>query len=184
MTDPFAGRLRRPIARRDHTRGPADAPVTLVEYGDYECPHCRAAYPIVESLRKRLGAEIQFAYRHFPLTTIHPHAERAAEAAEAAAAQGAFWAMHERLYESGALDDDALLRHARTIEIDIERFRRELAAETYRGRVREDIASGARSGVNGTPTFFVNDARHDGGYDWTSLARAIEEALEGARQEP
>src|SRR5437762_12599119 len=105
--------LSPPVSERDHVTGPAAAPVTLVEYGDYECPYCGAAHPIVKEVRRRLGKELRFAFRHFPLTRIHPHAERAAEAAEAAAAQGRFWQMHDQLYEhQDALEDEDLLVHA------------------------------------------------------------------------
>ncbi len=183
MIDPSGHRLQRAIGPQDHVRGPADAPITLVEYGDYECPHCRAAYPIVERLLQHAGRELRFVYRHFPLTAVHLHAEAAAEAAEAAAAQDAFWDMHERLYRSrGPLDEAELLEEARGLGLDTPRFQRELEAGTYRTRVRADVASGARSGVNGTPTFFVNGERYDGGYEGASLTRAIERVLEGARQ--
>jgi len=167
-----------PVGVRDHIRGPVSAPVTLLEYGDYECPHCGAAHPIVEGIRRQMGDRLRFVYRHFPLANIHPHAEPAAESAEAAAAQGKFWAMHDRLFEhQDALDEPALAEHAALVGLDVARFVRELSAGTYAPRVREDFMSGVRSGVNGTPTFYVNGVRHNGGYDSVSLMAAIEEAL-------
>jgi protein-disulfide isomerase len=162
--------------RRDHVIGPPKAPITLVEYGDYECPYCGRAHPAVKEVRRQLGNELRFAFRHFPLTRVHPHAERAAEAAEAAAAEGAqkFWLMHDLLFEhQDALEDADLLLYADAIDLDVERFARELALGTYAGRVREDFLSGVRSGVNGTPTFFINGRRHDGGYDLPGLLAGI-----------
>jgi protein-disulfide isomerase len=159
---------------RDHVRGPADAVAELVEYGDYECPFCGAAYPIVESLLADAGDSIRFAYRHFPLTTVHPHAERAAEAAEAAGAQGKFWPMHGLLFTNQhRLRDRDLLGYAQSLDLDVDRFAREMETRVHLDRVREDLMSGVRSGVNGTPTFFTNGIRHDGSYDARSLARAL-----------
>ncbi len=158
---------------RDHVQGAADAPVTLVEYGDYECPYCGMAYPIVKSLQRALGDQLRFVFRNFPLADSHPHAEHAAEAAEAAAAQGSFWKMHDALYENQEhLDDDALASYARELGLDSARVAREIAEGTWAKRVREDFRSGVRSGVNGTPTFFVNGARYDGG--WNDPERFLE----------
>jgi len=166
-----------PVSDRDHTIGPADAPVTLVEYGDYECPYCGRAFPIVQELRRRLGDRLRFVFRNFPLTQIHEHAEHAAEVAEAAAAQGEFWPMHDWLYRHQfALDDNALLEGAGELALDVERVRRELADGTYRSRVRDDFMSGIKSGVNGTPTFYINGVRHDADYDTATLLAAIEQA--------
>jgi len=165
-----------PVGERDHVVGPATAPVTLVEYGDYECPYCGAAHPVVKEIRRQLGNELRFAFRHFPLTRVHPHAEHAAEAAEAAGAQGRpkFWQMHDMLYEhQDALDDEDLEIYAATIGLDLDRFTREMLAGVYAPRVREDFLSGVRSGVNGTPTFFINGRRHEGGNDFQSLLLAI-----------
>jgi protein-disulfide isomerase len=182
MTTHPAATLVLPVTERDHIRGSLTAPVTMVEYGDFECPHCGRAYPIVESIIERAGRVLCFAYRHFPLANIHPHAERAAEAAEAAGAQGRFWAMHHRLFEhQDALDDESLVMHARAIGLDLQRFAVELANGVHMPRVREDFLSGVRSGVNGTPTFFINGVRHDGAWDQVSLLQAIEEALETAK---
>jgi protein-disulfide isomerase len=170
-------KLKTPVSDRDHTIGRPDAPVTLVEYGDYQCPYCGRAFPIVEALRSRLGDQLRFVFRNFPLTHIHAHAEHAAQVAEAAAAQGKFWPMHDWLFRhQRALDDDALLAGAREVGLDVERVRRELAEGVYRPRVREDFTSGVKSGVNGTPTFYINGIRHDADYDTETLLAAIEQA--------
>ena len=162
------------LSQRDHVLGPATARITLVEYGDYECPYCGAAHPIVKEIRRQLGNGLRFAFRHFPLSRIHPHAERAAEAAEAAGAQGKFWQMHDQLFEhQDALDDESLLVHAATIGLDVDEFTRELLLGVHAPRVREDFLSGVRSGVNGTPTFFINGHRHDGSFDLETLLAAI-----------
>ena len=177
MTTVSTAQLTPPVSKRDHTVGPASAAITLVEYGDYECPHCGAAHPIVKEIRRRLGNGLRFAFRHFPLSRIHPHAERAAEAAEAAATQGKFWQMHDRLFEhQDALDDESLLVYAAAIGLDVDEFTRELLLGVHAPRVREDFLSGVRSGVNGTPTFFINGHRHDGSYDLQTLMAAITEA--------
>jgi len=172
------GRLAMPVGARDHMLGPPSAPVTLVEYGDYECPYCGAAHPIVKEIRRRLGDQLCFVFRHFPLTAVHPHAEHAAEAAEAAGAQGKFWAMHDMLYEyQHALDDGQLISYAEAIGLDVERFAREMVAGIHALRVREDFLSGVRSGVNGTPTFFINGQRHNGSYELPTLLGAIAAAM-------
>ena len=172
-----AGRLNPPVGPDDHTRGPDDAPVTLVEYGDYECPHCGRAHPIVERVRRRLGDRLRFVFRNFPLGEMHPHAMHAAEAAEEAAAQGSFWEMHDALFENqDALDDRSLVRHAEALGLDGARMARALADGTHEERVRADFMSGVRSGVNGTPTFFINGRRFDGAWDEAGLAEALEEA--------
>jgi protein-disulfide isomerase len=170
--------LTPPVSASDHVIGPALAPVTLVEYGDYECPHCAAAHPVVTELRHRLGNVLRFAFRHFPLTRIHPHAQRAAEAAEAAGAQGRFWQMHDLLFENqSALEDSDLILYADALGLDVQRFQLELVGGVHLPRVREDFLSGVRSGVNGTPTFFINGVRHDGGYELSSLESAVRAAL-------
>jgi protein-disulfide isomerase len=169
------------VTPRDHLRGLPTAPITLVEYGDYECPHCGAAYPVVEAVRWRLASELRFVYRHFPLTRIHPHAERAAESAEAAGGQGKFWPMHERLFQhQDALDDENLVWQATLIGLDVARFTSELKSAEYLPRVREDFLGGVRSGVNGTPTFFINGFRYDGPHDADSLIAAIQDVRVGA----
>jgi protein-disulfide isomerase len=162
---------------RDHTQGPADAVVTLLEYGDYECPYCGAAYPIVKEIQNRMGDRLQFVFRNFPITTSHPHAEQAAEAAEAAATQGRFWEMHDVLYENQRRLTDADLRtYAAQVGLDLEAFTRDLADHVHATRVREDFMSGVRSGVNGTPTFYINGHRYDDSYQLEILLAALEEA--------
>ena len=164
----------RPIGPNDHTIGPPDAPYQLVEYGDYECPYCGAAYPIVKSVQRRMGDSLLLAYRHFPLTQMHPHAEHAAEIAEAAGEHGRFWAMHDVLFtHQHALDDDSLAGYAAGLGIDPGWARWVLQTHAFADRVREDFLSGLRSGVNGTPTFFVNGVRHDGPWDEASLIEAL-----------
>jgi protein-disulfide isomerase len=163
---------------RDHIHGPVDAPVTLVEYGDYECPYCGEAYPIVKQIQERLGKQLRFVFRNFPISTAHPHAEYAAEAAEAAAAQDRFWEMHDHLYEhQQRLRIDDLRSYARAIELDLDLFDKELAEHVHADRVHQDFMSGVRSGVNGTPTFFINGMRHDDSYDFETLLTALNRAI-------
>ncbi|TMK78688.1 MAG: disulfide bond formation protein DsbA [Actinobacteria bacterium] len=162
------------VGRDDHIRGPAAAPLTLVEYGDYECPYCGAAYPIVKEIERILGAELRSVFRNFPLSEVHPHAFQAAEAAESAAAQGRFWEMHDRLYENQKrLRTKDLLSHAEALGLDPDRIETELQEHVYEARVRNDFLSGIRSGVNGTPTFFINGIRHNGSYDLDTLLSAL-----------
>jgi protein-disulfide isomerase len=150
----------------EHMTGPNSAPLTLVEYGDFECPYCGMAYPIVKSIQQRLGERLRFAFRHFPLKEPHPHAEHAAEAAEAAGEQGQFWAMHDMLYEhQDALDDASLAGYAAAVGADGQVVADAIDEATYVKRVRDDFRSGVRSGVNGTPTFFINGERYDGAWD-------------------
>lgn len=167
---------------RDHIQGPPTATVTLVEYADYECPYCGQAHEILVDLSPLLEGRARLVFRNFPLAQIHPHAQRAAEAAEAAGAQGMFWEMHDTLFENQQeLDDEALASYAVELGLDLSRFTRELAAGTFAGRVREDFLSGVRSGVNGTPTFFINGRRHDRAWDAESLTLAIEAAAKEPR---
>jgi protein-disulfide isomerase len=167
---------------RDHIKGTVNAPLTLVEYGDYECPYCGAAYPVVKQIQQNLGDQVCFVFRNFPLTQAHPHAQHAAEAAEAAGAQGQFWEMHDMLFEhQEALDDLHLIQYATNLKLDVTLFELELATHVYAGRVREDFMSGVRSGVNGTPTFFINGRRHDGPHDLAGLTAALQQALAEAR---
>lgn len=168
-----------PVSERDHTAGPANAPVTLVEYGDFECPHCGRAEPIVQGIRQYMGDQLRFVYRHFPLAEAHPHAEAAAEAAEAAAAQGAFWEMHDTIFRNqDALEADDLIEYSAQIGIDAQRLAAELIAETYRPKVRADFRGGVRSGVNGTPTFFINGFRFDA--NWADTAEFIQALTDAA----
>jgi protein-disulfide isomerase len=178
MSPAVMARLAAPVSERDHAVGSPYAPVTLVEYGDYECPHCGAAHQVVNTLRPTLGPQLRFVYRHFPLATIHPHAPLAAEAAEAAGAQGEFWPMHDMIFEhQHALEPQDLAAYADVLGLDLARFSRELASHVHAARVREDFTGGVRSGVNGTPTFFINGVRHDGSYALESVLSAIEEAV-------
>ena len=158
----------------DHFRGPVDAPLTLVEYGDMECPFCGRATGVVSELRSRFGDELRYVFRHLPLLEVHPHAQLAAEAVEAAGAQGRFWEMHDRLFaHQDELDAADLLNHAAVLGLDLERFARELGAGTYGQRVRDDVAGAEASGVTGTPTFFVNGVRHEGPAATDALAAAL-----------
>jgi formate-nitrite transporter family protein len=163
---------------RDHIQGPPAAPVTLVEYGDYQCPYCRQAYAVLEKLMPKLGDTARLVFRNFPLTQMHPYAEHAAEAAEGAAAQDRFWEMHDILFErQEALADEDLLSYAREIGLDLDRFQLEFSQHQYVDRIREDFQSGVRSGVNGTPTFFINGQRYDGPLDVRSMAEAVTLAM-------
>lgn len=174
--------LKPPVGPTDHVQGPETALVTLVEYGDFECPFCGQAHPIVKAVQRHFGNQLRFAFRHFPLTQIHPFAQGAAEAAEAAGAQGAFWPMHDMLYEhQHALDPDSLVRYAAILNLDVPRFAQELASGVWTPRVREQFMSGVRSGVNGTPTFFINGQRHDGPWDLEALTAAVQHAARAAR---
>lgn len=171
-------RLTLPVGERDHIQGPETAVVTLLEYGDYQCPSCGQAYPIVKEVQRRLGNRLRFVFRNFPLSQVHAHAEHAAEAAEAASAQGKFWEMHDYLYEhQHTLDDAHLLQYATHLALDRARFERDMTEHSYAGRVREDFMSGVRGGVNGTPTFFINGVRYDDSYDLETLLAAIESAM-------
>ncbi|HEV3134805.1 MAG TPA: thioredoxin domain-containing protein [Acidimicrobiia bacterium] len=167
---------------RDHIQGPADAPLTLVEYGDYECPYCGAAYPIVKEVQARMGDQLRFVFRNFPISTSHPHAEHAAEAAEAASAQSRFWPMHDMLFENQQrLGDQDLHAYAERLGLDLEQFDHELAEHVHAERVHDDFLSGVRSGVNGTPSFYINGARHDGSFDTETLLAALQRATASDR---
>ena len=167
-------KLTLPVAQRDHIQGLDTAPVTLVEYGDYECPYCGQAYPIIKQVQKNLGSKLRFIFRNFPITQIHPHAQHAAEAAEAAAAQNKFWEMHDYLYEhQQALDDNQLEKYASRLGLDITQFNHDMASHAYAQRVREDFLSGVRSGVNGTPTFYINGIRYNGSCNLETLLKTL-----------
>jgi protein-disulfide isomerase len=167
--------LTPPLSAEDHVDGPERAELELVMYGDFQCPYCTAAYPIVKRIRDQLAGRLIFAFRHFPLRDIHPNAEEAAEAAEAAGAQGAFWEMHDLMYESrGALGRDDLLGYARELGLDLGRFESELGSSAHAPRVQRDVDSGVASGVNGTPTFFVGGRIHTGSFDRSTLTAALE----------
>lgn len=163
-----------PVAKRDHVQGPIDAPFSLLEYGDYECPYCGDAHPAVKAIQRQLGNRLCFAFRNFPLVNSHPHAEHAAEAVEAAGAQGKFWEMHDMLFENqNALEDEDLARYAEELSLDGQRLIKEVAAGANSARVREDLKNGERDGVNGTPTFFVNGALYDGEPEVAALYAAL-----------
>ena len=171
-------KLTQPVAERDHILGPEDASITLVEYGDLECPYCRQVSPVIGELRNRLGKRVRYVFRHFPIRTSHPHAQLAAEAAEAAGAQGKFWEMQDLLLEhQDALELSHLVEYASQLELDLEQFKHDLEQHVYVERVKEDFHSGVRSGVNGTPTFFINGTRYDGAWDLESLLDAVEKPL-------
>jgi protein-disulfide isomerase len=159
-----------PIRPTDHVHGPEDAPFALVEYGDYECPDCGRLYVILRDLQKDLGSRLRIVFRQYPLSGVHPHAQQAAEAAEAAGAQGKFWEMHTLLFErQQALRTKDLIRYAEELNLDFERFRQELKNETYKERVRADFIAGVQNGVHGTPGLFLNGVRYDGEWDEESL---------------
>jgi protein-disulfide isomerase len=163
-----------PDPGRDHIYGSPDGSIKLLEYGDYECPFCASAQPIVKEIQRRLGDDLLFAFRHFPLKQIHPHSEHAAEAAEAAGAQKNFWGMHDVLFENQrALEDEDLATYAAGLGLDETRIIREVRSSVYGQRIGEDFKSGVRAGVNGTPTFFINGERYDGSLDLEHLFAAI-----------
>ncbi len=164
-----------PILERDHARGPDSAPITLVEYGDYQCPPCGEVYLRIEEIRSLLGSRLRFVFRHYPFSGIHPRAQLAAEAAEAAAAQGRFWEMHDMLFQhQDALGWSDLLKYAGSIGLDVARFRRDLRTSAHEERVREDFRSGVHNGVYGTPSVFINGVRHNGAFDLGTLLDSVE----------
>ena len=149
---------------RDHIQGLFDAPLTLVEYGDYQCPFCGAAYPEVKKVQQKLGARLRFIFRNFPITSLHEFAERAAEVAEAASVQGKFWEMHDFLYEHQDVlgDEDEILAGAAALSLNTQRMADEIAQHSFLNRIKQDFDGGVRSGVNGTLTFYVNGTRYNG----------------------
>lgn len=167
-----------PVGKYDHIQGREDAPVTLLEYGDFECPYCGQAFPIVKHIQQELGNDLQFVFRHFPLSEVHPHASQVAHAAEAAGKQGKFWEMHDMLFEhQDALEDEDLVGYADELELDTKVFIDDFESPAVAKKVQEDFMSGVRSGVNGTPTFFINGVRFDEGYDYDTLLSALEEEI-------
>ena len=168
---------------RDHIRGPDDAPVTLVEYGDFECSYCGQAEGVIRELLSSLGDDVRYVWRHLPLNDVHPSAQLAAEASEAAAAQGKFWEMYDTLLShQGELTPRDLTRYATELGLDVDRFRDELRRRDYAPRISEDVASADESGVSGTPTFFINGRRHYGVYDIDTLTEEVKAAKTRARQ--
>ena len=176
MTTQGIVRLSEAVTERDHVRGIRTAQVSLVEYGDFECPYCRAAQAIIDGLMKALGDQLSLTFRHFPLREVHPHAQHAAEAAEAANSEGKFWAMHDKLFANQeALDDASLVRYAAEISADSGRVAREIDSHQHASRVTEDYMSGLKSGVNGTPTFYIDGTRYDGPIALRDMLTAIGE---------
>ena len=169
------------VTADDHVRGPADAPVTILEYGDYECPYCRGAFRDVDLLLDRYPGTVRFVFRNFPITQLHPHAEQAAEAAEAAGAQGKFWPMYERLLRpSSRLDLDSLLDCAADLSLDVGRFRDEVTGRAHAAKIERDVREGIRDGVNATPKFYVDGERIDGKLPLEGVEDAIRAAARAA----
>jgi protein-disulfide isomerase len=167
--------LKTPINKSDHVRGPTTAAITLVEYGDYQCPHCGMAHPIVNQVQEYFRNSLRFVFRHFPLTEVHPLAGIAAESAEFAGAAGLFWEMHDALFENQSiLSIPTIFMIADQLRLPEVLLRNALETGQYTSKVRSDFMGGVRSGVNGTPAFFINGARHDGPYDFASLVSAIQ----------
>ncbi|HKX56995.1 MAG TPA: DsbA family protein, partial [Xanthomonadales bacterium] len=174
-----SGKLDQPVSpSRDHISGPHQALMQLVEYGDYECPHCRRAHAVVRNMQQHFGEEFSYTFRHLPNVKLHPNARLAAEAAEAAAAQGRFWEMHDAMFESTAtLDLAGLTDIAEKLGLDMEQFRADLETHAWSARVQEDLDSAIRSSSQGTPTFYVNGRRYDGAWDTAALAEALQPRL-------
>ena len=167
--------LRIPVGVDDHAQGQADAPVTLVEYGDYQCSHCGQAYPIVKAVQKRFGNRLRFVFRNFPLQQAHPWAEAAAETAEFAATEVKFWPMHDLLFENQERFEPAIFAMlGNRLGLDAQALQLALEEGRFAERVRRDFSGGVRSGVNGTPTFFINGKRHDGDFELPTFVDAID----------
>lgn len=178
-------RLRNPVSPEDHVQGDPAAECTLVEYGDYQCPYCGAAYPIVKKIQSHFGNRLRFVFRNFPLSELHPWAEPAAEVAEFAAAHGQFWQMHDLLYENQQSLGDALFAQlTQALKLSPEQLNDALAQHTFLPHIRADFSGGVRSGVNGTPTFFINGERHNGPGEFDSLLAAIERACTSSESNP
>jgi protein-disulfide isomerase len=167
-----------PVNAQDHIQGLESAPVTLVEYGDYECPHCGAAFPIIKAVQKKLGPNLRFVFRNFPLSYMHPFAELAAEAAEAAGAQGKFWEMHDAIYENQeSLGEEMIEGIVQELKLDVNRFNSDIKARKFKEHVRKDFIGGAKSGVNGTPSLFINGERFDESLDEETLIKVIHDSF-------
>jgi protein-disulfide isomerase len=167
--------LKVPVTSVDHSDGPENAPLVLVEYGDYQCPACGAAYPIVKRIQKHFSGRLRFVFRNFPLNELHPEAESAAETAEFASAHGKFWQMHDALYENQRrLGEELYSTLAQKNNLSLSDLHTALQAGSYRERVRSDFSGGVRSGINGTPTFYINGTRHDASFDFETLSEALE----------
>jgi protein-disulfide isomerase len=181
MSTQVVQRLSVPVSERDHIRGRVDAPLTLLEYGDYECDYCGRAYAVVRAVREHFGERLRFAFRNFPHSSIHPHASVAAQAAETAAAQGKFWEMHDLLYnhqtELAAAD---LTHYALQIGLELYHFESDMGAETFATRVAADHQGGVESGVRRTPTFFINDLLYEGPAEFAAIVAALESSAKPA----
>jgi protein-disulfide isomerase len=168
-----------PVGPNDHSSGPLDAKLTVVEYGDYQCPYCGQAFPIVEKLRTTFADSMRFIFRNLPLADVHPHAEAAAEVAEAVALQGKFWEIHDALYQNQKdLSNAALRRYVTDIGGDVDQMTKDVADGGPRERVEADFESAIRSGANGTPTFFINGERYDGSWQYEPFAEFLRDLLE------
>lgn len=173
-----SSKLKIPVSKEDHSQGPEKAPLLLVEYGDYQCPYCRQAHPIVKRLQKALGENLKFVFRNFPLSEMHPDALNAAMVAEAAAMQGKFWEMHDLLYENqDQLDLGSLGRYAESLKLDVDGLNEAAGGASVEKRIQADFEGGVRSGVNGTPTFFVNGVRYDGDWQYGPFLGALKKML-------
>jgi len=166
-----------PVSERDHSQGPSTAAVTLVQYGDYECPYTRQSTTVVRAIQQQLRDQLRFVFRNFPLTEIHPHALHAALAAEAAAAQGKFWQMHDSIFHhQHTLEDANLEQFAEAVGLDLQQYARAMAEHHALARIEEDVAGGERSGVQGTPTFFINGVLYRGSWEYDALLAALQAA--------
>ena len=173
------------VGKSDHAQGPENAPVTLVEYGDYQCPYCADVHPMIQSIVKTMGASLRFVFRHMPLSDVHPYAQYAAEAAEAAGAQGKFWEMHDAIYDHQSdLGSDLMHTLALTLNLDLPRFEADTEARRYRPRVKRDFMGAMRSGVAATPTFFINGERYEGNPEQRALLTALQGTLAVPGQAP
>jgi formate-nitrite transporter family protein len=172
-------RLRIPVSEKDHSRGPKDAPLVMVEYGDYECPFCGRALGVIKRLQRALGRQLRLVSRHFPLTEIHPNAFRAARATEAAGRQGKFWEMHDRLLENqDQLEDEDLMFYAEDLGLEMDQFVGDLESDEVEEKILADQLGGVRSDVNGTPTYFINGSKYEGESTFEALLEALEAAAE------
>ena len=175
----MSAHLVNPVGPDDHVRGSADAKLTVVEYGDYQCPYCAQAYSIIEKLSTTFASSLRLVFRNLPLADVHPHAERAAEFAEAVGLQDKFWPMHDRLYENQrSLGEDALRSYAKDVGADLTKVEEALEGGAPRARVEADLEGAIRSGANGTPTFFVNGLRYDGSWFYDEFAEYLQSTLD------
>ncbi|QDK38112.1 DsbA family protein [Bdellovibrio sp. NC01] len=173
-----ARNLSRAVTDSDHIQGNKNAAITLVEYGDYQCPFCGAAYPMIKTLQNHFGDKLRFVFRNFPLVHSHRYAVTAALAAEAAGLQGKFWEMHDMLYENqSALEPEDLIAYANALKLDVRKFQRDISNEGLLAHVKEDYQSGEKSGVDGTPAFYINGVKYTGPYKFSELKRYIEGVL-------